>query len=86
LIVNHLGEAIEHLAKGDRGAEMHLWGLLRNEIQSYRIETRLEGAECLIENLIHGPTLPAKGNMITRFQRTPDIRASYVGIPNPLAL
>jgi siderophore synthetase component len=81
LFVNHLVELAGVLA-GDRpGAELRLWE-----------QARVVVAECAewlgrppqLRALLAGVPLPAKANLLLRWQRRADRHAGYVPFPNPL--
>jgi siderophore synthetase component len=85
LIVNHLGEAMYQISNHDLRFEMKLWKILRDQLFYYAHSRAKPLKSEWIKKLLLSTTLPAKANLITRFQRTPDSQASYVGIPNPLS-
>ncbi|MBC6459787.1 IucA/IucC family protein [Actinomadura sp. HBU206391] len=86
LIVNHLAELAAAIADLHPGAEPELWRLVHRRIERYARghaeDIGPEGAARL-RALLAGVPLPAKANLRTRWERTADRRASYVGVPSP---
>ncbi|WP_314172460.1 IucA/IucC family protein [Streptomyces winkii] len=81
LLVNHLADMLAAVADLYPGTEAALWRCVRRTL-----------AECagnlgdppLLRSLLAGEALPAKANLLTRWQRVPDREAGYVRLPSPL--
>ncbi len=86
LVVNHLCEAIYHLSYNDRTLETKLWGHLKAILLEYASSSLDNHIQSQIDQVLHGKTLPAKGNLITRFQNLTDRKATYLELPNPFNL
>ncbi|MDW4905020.1 IucA/IucC family protein [Streptomyces sp. ADMS] len=82
LLVNHLAELLAALADLHPGAEAALWARVRDMLQSYA-----DGSGCppRLAALLAGVPLPAKANLLTRWERRADREAGYVRLPSPLA-
>lgn len=82
LLVNHIGETAAALADLCPQAEAGLWGAVRSVLLDY---ARRYGRPARLAALLAGAPLPAKANLITRWQRAADRDAGYVPLPSPLS-
>lgn len=82
LLVNHIAELLAALADLHPEAEAELWGRVRSTLRSYA--DRL-GCPPRLSALLAGVPLPAKANLLTRWERKADREAGYVPLPSPLA-
>ncbi|GHE08105.1 iron transporter [Streptomyces alanosinicus] len=82
LLVNHVAELLAALADLHPGAEATLWARVRAALQAYA--DRL-GCPPRLAALLAGVPLPAKANLLTRWERRADRDAGYVRLPSPLA-
>ncbi|MEV7891336.1 IucA/IucC family protein [Streptomyces sp. NPDC002817] len=82
LLVNHVAELLAALADLHPAAEAELWGRVRSALRSYA--DRL-GCPPRLSALLAGVPLPAKANLLTRWERKADREAGYVRLPSPLA-
>ncbi|MFF4275407.1 IucA/IucC family protein [Streptomyces sp. NPDC001536] len=82
LLVNHIAELLAALADLHPEAEAELWGRVRSTLRSYA--DRL-GCPPRLSALLAGVPLPAKANLLTRWERKADREAGYVRLPSPLA-
>ncbi|WP_079913223.1 IucA/IucC family siderophore biosynthesis protein [Paenibacillus sp. 32352] len=84
LIVNHLGALIHTVARFDQKSEAVYWRTVRQVLLDDRANLgRSAGLVVCIDDLLNKRSLPAKANLISRFQgrgETPD----FVEIPNPI--
>ncbi|WTW98781.1 iron transporter [Streptomycetaceae bacterium NBC_01309] len=81
LLVNHIGEMAAALADLCPAAEARLWGQVRRVLRDY---AREYGCPPPLRALLSGVPLPAKANLMTRWQRVADREAGYVALPSPL--
>jgi siderophore synthetase component len=81
LFVNHLAELAGAIADAHPGIEPALWSALRDVVGA--VSARL-GDPPRLRALLAGVPLPAKGNMLVRWQRDADRHAGYVPFPNPI--
>ncbi|OEV31298.1 iron transporter [Streptomyces nanshensis] len=81
LLVNHLAETLAAVADLHPGTEPALWRRVRDTLA--RCAANL-GEPPLLRSLLAGEALPAKANLLTRWQRAPDREARYVRLPSPL--
>ncbi|WP_436776714.1 IucA/IucC family protein [Yinghuangia sp. YIM S09857] len=81
LVVNHIGEMAAALADLCPAAEPRLWGQVRRVLLDY---ARDFGCPPPLRALLSGVPLPAKANLMTRWQRAADREAGYVPLPSPL--
>lgn len=85
LFVNHIAQAIYQLCRiGER--EQQLWGMVRESLTGFVAKHNSELVRQRIGGLLEGDPLIAKANLITRFFQHADSNASYVLLPNPLAV
>lgn len=82
LLVNHIAELLAALADLHPRAEAALWGRVRETLRAYA--DRL-GCPPRLAALLAGVPLPAKANLLTRWERKADREAGYVRLPSPLA-
>ncbi|WP_445399076.1 IucA/IucC family protein [Streptomyces sp. LE64] len=82
LFVNHAAEVLAVLADLHPGLERELWARLRTTVQEYG---RVHGCPPRLRALLAGVPLPAKANLLTRWDRSADRDAGYVWLPSPLA-
>ncbi|WP_405741328.1 iron transporter [Streptomyces sp. NBC_00028] len=82
LLVNHVAELLAALADLHPGAEAALWGRVRATLQRYADH---HGCPPRLAALLAGVPLPAKANLLTRWERKADREAGYVRLPSPLA-
>ncbi|ELS58755.1 IucA/IucC family protein [Streptomyces viridochromogenes] len=82
LLVNHVAELLAALADLHPGAEAALWARVRATLQSYADRF---GCPPGLAALLAGVPLPAKANLLTRWERKADREAGYVRLPSPLA-
>ncbi|MCX5329408.1 MULTISPECIES: IucA/IucC family siderophore biosynthesis protein [unclassified Streptomyces] len=82
LLVNHIAELLAALADLHPEAEAELWARVRSALRSYA--DRL-GCPPRLSALLAGVPLPAKANLLTRWERKADREAGYVRLPSPLA-
>ncbi|MFE7766639.1 IucA/IucC family protein [Streptomyces sp. NPDC057438] len=82
LLVNHVAELLAVLADLHPGTERDLWTEVRAAIRAHAGEA---GCPPLLAALLAGAPLPAKTNLLTRWERRADREAGYVRLPSPLA-
>lgn len=82
LLVNHVAELIAALADLHPETEADLWAEVRAVIRTYADE---KGCPPRLAALLAGVPLPAKANLLTRWDRKADREAGYVRLPSPLA-
>ncbi|MGW6909911.1 IucA/IucC family protein [Streptomyces sp. NPDC054940] len=82
LLVNHVAELLAALADLHPGAEAALWARVRATLDSYAEKF---GCPPRMAALLAGVPLPAKANLLTRWERKADREAGYVRLPSPLA-
>ncbi|MDG5806191.1 IucA/IucC family protein [Streptomyces ossamyceticus] len=82
LLVNHLAELLAALADLHPETEADLWAAVRAELRAHADE---ESRPPLLAALLAGVPLPAKANLLTRWERKADREAGYVRLPSPLA-
>ncbi|MGH3323258.1 MAG: IucA/IucC family protein, partial [Streptomyces sp.] len=83
LLVNHVAELLAALADLHPETEAALWGQVRATIQEYADE---HGCPPRLSALLAGVPLPAKANLLTRWERKADREAGYVRLPSPIPL
>jgi siderophore synthetase component len=81
--VNHLGALIHALAWHHRIEEKRLWTVVRRLLEDKRNETNCSRLQDYIGDLLTNEKLPAKANLISRFQERGE-SPLYVDIPNPI--
>ncbi|KND26610.1 IucA/IucC family protein [Streptomyces stelliscabiei] len=82
LLVNHVAELLAALADLHPGTERDLWAAVRATLRAHADE---EGCPPPLSALLAGAPLPAKANLLTRWERRADREAGYVRLPSPLA-
>ncbi|MFF1907063.1 IucA/IucC family protein [Kitasatospora sp. NPDC058218] len=82
LLVNHVAELLAALADRHPAAEAALWEAVRGALEEY---ADAHGRPPRLRALLAGVPLPAKANLLTRWERRPDREAGYVRLPSPLA-
>ncbi|GAA3984278.1 IucA/IucC family protein [Streptomyces plumbiresistens] len=82
LLVNHAAELLAALADLHPRAEAALWGRMRDTLRAYADRS---GCPPRLAALLAGVPLPAKANLLTRWERKADRAAGYVRLPSPLA-
>ncbi|MGX2998779.1 IucA/IucC family protein [Streptomyces sp. JNUCC 64] len=82
LFVNHAAEVLAALADLHPGQERALWAELRASVEEY---AREHGRPPELRALLAGVPLPAKANLLARWERSADRDAGYVRLPSPLA-
>ncbi|TJZ44037.1 iron transporter [Streptomyces piniterrae] len=82
LLVNHVAEMLAALADLHPDAEAELWAQVRRTLQTYADRY---GCPPRLAALLAGVPLPAKANLLTRWERKADREAGYVLLPSPLA-
>lgn len=82
LLVNHVAEMLAALADLHPGTEAELWAQVRRTLQSHADR---HGCPPRLAALLAGVPLPAKANLLTRWERKADREAGYVLLPSPLA-
>lgn len=82
LLVNHIAELLAALADLHPQAEGALWARVRATLQAYADR---HGCPPRLAALLAGVPLPAKANLLTRWERKADRDAGYVRLPSPLA-
>ncbi|MGW6455986.1 IucA/IucC family protein [Streptomyces sp. NPDC055078] len=82
LFVNHIAELLAALADLHPQTEPALWAEVRRTLQEYAGE---HGCPPRLSALLAGVPLPAKANLLARWERSADRDAGYVRLPSPLA-
>ncbi|MFD9124010.1 IucA/IucC family protein [Kitasatospora sp. NPDC059571] len=87
LVVNHLSELLATLADQAPPAlaprlEVRLWRELRTALAEFADQN---GRPARLTALLDGAPLPAKANLLTRWERRADREAGYIRLPSPLA-
>jgi siderophore synthetase component len=82
LLVNHVAELLAALADLRPELEPALWAEVRATLRRYGDE---HGCPPRLSALLAGVPLPAKANLLTRWERKADREAGYVRLPSPLA-
>ncbi|WP_395293525.1 IucA/IucC family protein [Kitasatospora hibisci] len=81
LLVNHVAELLAALADRHPEAEGACWEAVRRVLEEY---AAAHGRPPRLRALLAGVPLPAKANLLTRWERRPDREAGYVRLPSPL--
>jgi siderophore synthetase component len=81
LLVNHVAELLAALADLHPHTEAALWAEVRATLQTYADR---HGCPPPLAALLAGVPLPAKANLLTRWERKADREAGYVRLPSPL--
>ncbi|WP_405605918.1 iron transporter [Streptomyces sp. NBC_01410] len=82
LVVNHVSDMLAALADLHPETEAALWSLVRRALEEYADE---HGCPPRLAALLAGAPLPAKANLLTRWERTADRDAGYVRLPSPFS-
>ncbi len=82
LLVNNAAETLAALADLHPGLEAALWAEVRAVLAEFAAPADRPPR---LRALLAGEPLPAKANLLTRWQRRPDRAAEYVRLPSPLA-
>ncbi|MEU6253727.1 IucA/IucC family protein [Streptomyces sp. NPDC047043] len=82
LLVNHVAELLAALADLHPQTEAALWARVRATLEAHADEY---GCPPRLAALLAGVPLPAKANLLTRWERKADRDAGYVRLPSPLA-
>ncbi|MFE0191861.1 IucA/IucC family protein [Streptomyces sp. NPDC058989] len=82
LLVNHVAEMLAALADLHPGTEAELWAQVRRTLATHADR---HGCPPRLAALLAGVPLPAKANLLTRWERKADREAGYVLLPSPLA-
>ncbi|MYW05892.1 IucA/IucC family protein [Streptomyces sp. SID3343] len=82
LLVNNVAEVLAALTDLHPRLEAHLWARVRAVLEGCRAE---HGDRAPLRALLDGAPLPAKANLLARWERRADREAEYVRIPSPLA-
>ncbi|MER5866097.1 IucA/IucC family protein [Kitasatospora sp. NPDC002040] len=81
LVVNHLSELVSALADLHPALESAFWAELRTVLGEF---ANAHGCPPRLAALLAGVPLPAKANLLTRWERKADREAGYVPLPSPL--
>ncbi|MFB9506059.1 IucA/IucC family protein [Streptomyces aurantiacus] len=81
LLVNHVAELLAALADLHPHTEAALWAEVRGTLRTYADRY---GCPPPLAALLAGVPLPAKANLLTRWERKADREAGYVRLPSPL--
>ena len=79
LLVNHVAEVLAALADLRPDLEAQLWALVRAELAAF------PSAPTELRAILAGVPVPAKANLLARWQRGSDRQAGYVPLSLPLA-
>ncbi|MFF1509765.1 IucA/IucC family protein [Streptomyces sp. NPDC058326] len=82
LFVNHIAEMLAAVADLHPETEPALWAQVRATLKAYADR---HGCPPRLAALLAGVPLPAKANLLTRWERKADREAGYVRLPSPLA-
>jgi siderophore synthetase component len=82
LLVNHIAELLAALADLRPDLEAELWSLVRAELAGYRRPDGTQPAQ--LRAILAGVPVPAKANLLARWQRGADRQAGYVPLALPL--
>jgi siderophore synthetase component len=82
LLVNHVSELLAALADRYPALEVLLWAEVRSVLEEY---ADAHGCPPRLSALLAGVPLPAKANLLTRWERRADREAGYVRMPSPLS-
>jgi siderophore synthetase component len=82
LLVNHVAEVVAALADLRPELEPELWALVRDELAGRRGR---HGPPAELRAILAGAPVPAKANLLARWQRANDRHAGYVPLALPLA-
>jgi siderophore synthetase component len=82
LLVNHIAELLAALGDLRPDLEAELWSLVRAELAGYRRPDGTQPAQ--LRAILAGVPVPAKANLLARWQRGADRQAGYVPLALPL--
>jgi siderophore synthetase component len=82
LLVNHVAEMLAAVADLHPQSEPALWAQVRATLQAYADR---HGCPPQLAAMLAGVPLPAKANLLTRWERKADREAGYVRLTSPLA-
>ncbi|MCT4353557.1 iron transporter [Streptomyces sp. Je 1-79] len=82
LLVNHVAELLAAIADLHPQIEAELWRRVRTTLRAC---AERHGSPPRLTALLAGVPLPAKANLLTRWERKADRAAGYVHLPSPLA-
>jgi siderophore synthetase component len=82
LLVNHVAELLAVIADQCPALEPRLWDEVRTVLREYG---DAHGCPPRLRGLLAGVPLPAKANLLTRWERKADRAAGYVRLASPLA-
>jgi siderophore synthetase component len=82
LLVNHIAELVAALGDLRPDLEAELWALVRAELAGYRRPDGTQPAQ--LRAVLAGVPVPAKANLLARWQRGADRQAGYVPLALPL--
>ncbi|MET7527598.1 IucA/IucC family protein [Streptomyces sp900116325] len=82
LLVNHVAELLAALADLHPRIEPDLWTQVRRTLRSYADR---HGCHPRLAALLAGVPLPAKANLLTRWERKADREAGYVRLASPIS-
>ncbi|MFI6586879.1 IucA/IucC family protein [Embleya sp. NPDC050493] len=82
LLVNNIAEMLAALTDLHPQLEARLWARVRTVLANCSAE---HGEPAPLRALLAGGPLPAKGNLLARWERRADREARYLRIPSPLA-
>ncbi|WP_409061387.1 IucA/IucC family protein [Streptomyces sp. SYP-A7185] len=83
LLVNHVAELLAALADLHPHTEPALWSQVRATVQEF---ADIHGCPPRLSALLAGVPLPAKANLLTRWERKADRDAGYVRLTSPFPL
>lgn len=81
VLVNHFGHLISTLAHYGRADEYRLWQVVRDTVSAEAARDHDRAARRYLEELLEGPELPAKANLLSTFHQRGE-RPLYINIPN----
>ncbi|HEY3631424.1 MAG TPA: IucA/IucC family protein [Jatrophihabitantaceae bacterium] len=82
LIVNHVAEVLAAVADRWPSLECDLWDEVAARLDAYAHEY---GSSPQLRALLSGVPLPAKANLLIRWERRADRHAGYLALPSPFA-
>jgi siderophore synthetase component len=83
VVVNHLGHLISSLGKVHHTDERELWQVVRSDLLEMEETATSKDLKTYAKKLLESKTLPAKANLISRFQECGETPL-FVEIPNPI--
>ncbi|OCA84979.1 IucA/IucC family protein [Pseudobacillus wudalianchiensis] len=83
VVVNHIGHLVSCLGKVDHSDEWKLWQVVRSVLLEIERTASSHSLKAYAQRLLQSPTLPAKANLISRFQECGETPL-FVDIPNPI--